>query len=63
MATLNANPIVYHSKDTSTAALSKRRHGHAAHHDDEAVDEDAAEPWTAEEVFGQLARMRRTMAA
>jgi hypothetical protein len=53
MATLNANPIVYHQKDVnpSLAASLKRRLIAAQEH--EVHDEDAVEPWTAEEVFGK----------
>jgi hypothetical protein len=48
MATLNANPIVYHQK--SHAVASKRKVVDTA---DDGSDEDTADPWTAEEVFGQ----------
>jgi hypothetical protein len=58
MATLNANPTVYHAKETSTAAR-KRRHIHSTTNallqdgQYEEGDEAAVEPWTAEEVFGE----------
>jgi hypothetical protein len=58
MATLNANPTVYHAKETNTAARKRRHiHGttnallHDGQHDE--GDEAAVEPWTAEEVFGE----------
>jgi len=51
---LNANPIVYHSRDTSSSALSKRRHhahSAAAVGDELEVDESAVDAWDAAEVF------------
>jgi len=50
MATLNANPTVYHARETNAAALRRRRHAHMRQ-EEEAEDEAAVEPWTAEEVF------------
>ena len=48
MATLNANPIVYHQK--AQPLPSKRKA--LAVDDDAEEDDDAADPWTPEEVFG-----------
>lgn len=55
MATLNSNPIVYHARDTSTAALAKRKHIMHLQQEEQMEDEEQTEPWTAEEVFGQCA--------
>jgi hypothetical protein len=64
MATLNANPTVYHSKETRTAQLGKRRHAPLLAHlsatlpgalhagpDVSEQDEASVEQWSAEEVF------------
>ena len=58
MATLNSNPIVYHARDTSTAALSKRKHLMHLQQEEQREDEQQDEPWTAEEVFGQCSAHR-----
>ena len=61
MATLNANPIVYHQK--APLAPSKRKvFGHIQSKAAQ-IDEEIAEPWTADEVFGQTQHHREMKSA
>lgn len=55
MATLNANPIVYHQK--ANIAAAKRRFAWNAAAEEETIREEEHEPFTAEEVFGQPQRI------